>query len=488
MHAGEGLPHRWMHRKAGFGPQALLAACVAAATLTLGGCATQYRPVVAAINPVGPAGQPTKYAFAVSNPNGTNASGTLNGLITVVDVSGDTILATPSIIPNPTYFAQLGAGTEGFAVNAQNSLSSVPLGSPTTLITSQVVQTTLPAGATPPTLSAFTFGGTTRILIPEPIANNPSIAILSTSSPTLQQQISVAPNPVYVVGADTTPRVYAISNGVTPGQVAAIEGTSLSVSATIPVGANPTYGVETADVRRAFILNTGDGTVSVINVTNNAKDNANPTINLNNVNNNGITGLQPVWADIATNTNQLVVVSRRANDANGYLSIINIPLCNAVALPTNTNCDPNNPIDAAGFGQVLATVPVGVNPVQVSALVDGSKAYVANSGDAAAAIQGSVSVVNLVSATVTSTVTGATAANANATPACAVTAVATGATNACVYGHPNSIAATTGTPTGKVYVTSPDSNFLTVIETDTDTVDTHVNLQGAGVRVLLSAR
>ena len=29
---------------------------------------------------------------------------------------------------------------------------------------------------------------------------------------------------------------------------------------------------------------------------------------------------------------------------------------------------------------------------------------------------------------------------------------------------------------------------MTVIETDTDTVDTHVNLQGAGVRVLLSAR
>ncbi len=468
--------------------------------MMLGGCATQYRPVVAAINPVGPAGQPQKFAFAVSDPNEGDAAGTLPGLLTVVDVSGDTVLSTPALISNPTYFAELANGSEGFAINAQNSLNAIPLGSPSSLITSEVVQTTLPGAssasgvtANAPSLSAFTFGSTARILVPE--VNPSAVSIFTATSPALQQQISVGANPVYVVGADATPRAYVISN-TNPGQVAAIEASSLSVSATLPVGANPVYGVETTDNRRAFILNSGSGSVSVINVTNNAIDNANPTINLNNVGGNGIAGLQPVWADFATATNQLIVVSRRPGNANGYLSIINIPLCNAVAQPTNPSCNPSNPTDGVGFGQVLATVPVGINPTQVAVLADGTQAFVANQGVASAMpeVEGSVSAVNLLSGQVTGTITGVTAytspnvPNPIAVPPCAVTAVATGATQACVYGHPNTIAATTGTPTGKVYVTSPDSNYMTVIETDTGTVSTHVNLQGVGVRVQVSVR
>ena len=49
--------------------------------------------------------------------------------------------------------------------------------------------------------------------------------------------------------------------------------------------------------------------------------------------------------------------------------------------------------------------------------------------------------------------------------------------------NPTFIAATTGTPTGKVYVTSPTSNTMTIIRTDTDKIDTTVNLQGKGVMV-----
>ena len=484
-----------MHRKAEIlRPQTLLAGCVAGAVLVLGGCATQYRPVVAAINPVGPAAQPTKYAYAVSDPNELNTAGTLNGLITVVNFSGDTTIATPSIIPRPTYFAFSSSAGIGFIINGQNSLNSVNLGSPNTLISSQVVTTTLPTNANAPSLSGFTFGSAGRILVPE--IGTSAVSVFSATSPALQQQINVAQNPVYVVGADSTPRAYVISQGSnpsqSPGQIAAIEASNLSVSATIPVGLNPVYGVETADVRRAFILNSGSGTVSVINVTNNATDVAHPTIQLDPT---GTLGLQPVWADIAPNTNQLVVVSRRANDANGYLSIINIPLCNALAQPTNSTCDPNNPTDGANFGQVLSTIPVGINPTQVSVLADGSQAYVSNEGDrfASPEIEGSVSAVNLVSGTVTANITGVTSFNASGTdpitaPTCSVTATATAATQACVYGHPNTIAATSGTPTGKVYVTSPDSNYMTVIETDTDTVVTHINLQGVGVRVLVSAR
>jgi hypothetical protein len=111
-----------------------------------------------------------------------------------------------------------------------------------------------------------------------------------------------------------------------------------------------------------------------------------------------------------------------------------------------------------------------VGPTMISVLNDASRAYVVNQGNAAAGINGSVSVVNLASDTVTATL-----------PAAATT------TGNVIYGHPNTIALTTGTPTGKVYVTATDSTFLTIIRTDLDQVDTHISLQGFGVRVLTTS-
>jgi hypothetical protein len=214
--------------------------------------------------------------------------------------------------------------------------------------------------------------------------------------------------------------------------------------------------------------------VNVINVVNNGLDTANPVIPAT-----GTLGLNPVWADLSPLTNQLVVLNQGDGVHPGTLSIINIPLCNAASPATNPTCNPNNPVDAVGFGTVLATVPVGINPVMVSVLQDGTKAYVANQGNAAAGVEGSVSVVNLASGTVSATIPGISTASGTAD---------TNTTPGSAYGHPTTIAATTGTPTGKVYVTSSDNKFMTVIETDTDTVDTHVNLQGLGVRVVVTAQ
>lgn len=443
--------------------------------LALLGCGQQYRPVVSAINPVGPAGQPTKFAIAVSSPSATNP-----GLLTAVDFSGDSILATPQILPNPTYLSLYGSGATAVAINAQNSLSTIPVGQPSTLLTSAVVQTALPTNppANAPSISGFSLAGTARIMIPE--AGRSAVAVLSGTSPSLQQEITVPATPVYVVGVDTTPRAYAISNSgpTTQGIVSAIEGTSLSISASIPVGNDPVYGVETADVRRAFIVNRGSGTVSVINVTNNALDSANPVIPAT-----GTLGVNPVWADLVTTTSVLVVVNQGDGIHPGTLSIISVPLCNFTAQASNPACDANNPVDAATFGTVVGTVPVGVNPVEVSVLADGSRAYVINQGNASASIPGSLSVVNLTTATVTATIPAAATNGSPTQPA----TCPDGSTLTCIYGTPNTVAATTGTPTGKVYVTSGDSNYMTVIQTDRDVVDTHINLQGAGVRVRVSA-
>ena len=182
---------------------------------------------------------------------------------------------------------------------------------------------------------------------------------------------------------------------------------------------------------------------------------------------------RPVWADLAAGLNELLVANEGNGTATpGSVSIIDIPLCSASALQQNPNCDANNPIDATAFGQVVATVPVGINPIMVSVLSDYTRAYVANAGNpnlpcaangiavAGVSTTCTVSVVNLTSNTVTATIP--------------------------ISGHPAYIATTAATPTGKVYVVCKDSQVMTVIETDTDSVDTTIPLQGYGVSVRMT--
>ena len=95
----------------------------------------------------------------------------------------------------------------------------------------------------------------------------------------------------------------------------------------------------------------------------------------------------------------------------------------------------------------------GDGPSSVTVLQDGSRAYVANSKD------GTVSVVNLSSYTVQKTIT--LPLNSDGTTP-----------------HPRTVVSTYNYPTGKVYVTSPDSDNLVILTTDTDTVDATLQLQG----------
>ena len=142
-------------------------------------------------------------------------------------------------------------------------------------------------------------------------------------------------------------------------------------------------------------------------------------------------------------------------------------------------------MDAAGFGQILATVPVGINPTMVSVLqgtdYNPPAAYVINQADSTGTCtdtnSGTLTVINLQSDQVVTTICGVSGSNA--------TAAANGTSNV-IFGHPNSVSATGGQPTGKVYVTSSDNQYLDVLYTDTNSVQTHIPLQGNGLRVLVT--
>ncbi len=424
----------------------------AAAFLFATGCGNTYRPVITAINPVGPAAQPTKYAVAISDPN-LGSGGSLPGLVTFVDFSGDTVLITANIGVDPYYLILGGSGSTGLTLNGDGTVNS--FGISTALLSSSVLQTTLLANPTPtsplPT-SIFPEGSYTYITQP----GRSSVAELSGSPLALQQELSpVGPLPIYIAGVASAPRVYVLSPSDPAGNTGtatAIETTTNTPSSTLPVGINPVYGVMTADGKRAFIMNQGSNTVTVVDAQNNQLDKG--------VTNGTIAdpgAVAPVWADFAPTLSELVVANEGDGTSNGSVSIFSIPLCSATAQPSNPNCNAANPIDAVGFGTLVANVPVGKNPLMVGVLQDGSQAYVINQGDS------TVSVINLATNTVTATIP------VPATP------------------NPTFVAVTTGTPTGKVYVTSSTSKTMTVIRTDTNAVDTTIPLQGYGIQVRVTA-
>ncbi len=448
------------------------------------GCGDIYRPVVTSIPPVEPSSQPTKYAIVTSCGNNTNVSAptidqicsasTVPGYGSLVDFSGDT-LAIRLILGNGPRWVGLAPnsnGSGGIVYNTNDDGTVTNFSISTTVESHQVYSSTLLANADPATMLSTrnylyvsqTGRGSVEVMKTANGALSPAgfleIPLIDATNPSAQQY------PTILVGNRSAQRIYAISydDGLTPpaqscpaanspGVATGIETTTNTPSSNLPLGLCPVYGVMSSDNRRTFILNQGSGTVSVIDSQQNQIDtSANLIANQPGVPAGQIAvGTNPVWADIY-NTGAILAV---ANAGSNTLTLINI------SEDVYGNDSPN-------FGQIIATVPVGNSPSSVSVLQDGTRAYVANRGD------GTVSVVSLTSNTVTKTISlpqePCSAGNPN---------------NLCTI-HPMSIAATTGTPTGKVYVVSPDTNMLTVIQTIDDTIDTSLPLTGNGIQVYLT--
>ena len=435
-------------------------ALVAAALIA--GCGDNYRPIITPITPSGPATQPTSYAVVISAPSPTAA-----GVATIIDYAGDTVMAQAPIGPGPSAFTIDQLGATGYTLNSDGTLTNFPIS--TSLQQKQVTYSTLPSSAQIVNLMAPSSGLWAADL------NNNVVDIFQSSPATFKLAVPVATTPVTIVGSPRLngQREYAISQGfsdptgmacnVSPrtqvnGFATPIEIASSATDTPIELGKCPVYAVQSPDLKRLFVLNRGDDTITVINSQNNTLDACTPFTNQNGQTvtchptlplslsavtatgitpPNGTSGMPqiagPVYAEYNAATSQIVV-----SDYDGdTVSLID------VSLDQYGN-------DSATFGTTY-TIPVGKNPASVTALYDGSRAYTANQAD------GTVSVVNLVSHTLEKTLT--------------------------VVGHPRTVVSTQNSLYGKVYVASPDSPYLTILQTTSDLVDTTVLLQGNVVDV-----
>jgi DNA-binding beta-propeller fold protein YncE len=456
------------------------------------GCGSAARPVVTPIGSPGPPAQPSSLVAVVSSPGSS-----LPGVATIIDYSGDTILAQQTIGVGPLAFTADALGSNGYTINGDGTLSNFPVSA--TLQEKYVTYTTLPTNAHPTNL----FSPSTGLWAVDQTGYN--VDVFTGSPQDFQLAIQVAPQPVMIIGTGSIgQRDFAISlnaanasatipydvscnipgnfagyiaNGEV-GEADTIEVSTHSISNSVPLGVCPVYAVMSTDGQRLFVLNRGDDTITVINVKNNTLDecpeplvnNACPVtknqngqaitfhpalpLSLNAVaamNNkipgsgnppNGTTGMTqtagPVYAEYNAATSQLVV----ADYDGGTISVID------VSLDEYGN-------DSATFGTTF-TVPVGNTPASVTVLNDGSRAYTANQTD------GTVSIVTLASHTVEKTLT--------------------------VVGHPRTVVNTQNSVYGKVYVASPDSPYLTIVRTDEDIVDTTLLVVGSIVDVRVQSQ
>lgn len=443
------------------------------AAILAAGCGNQYRPVITPIQPTGPASAPEADVVVVSQPGfnplapgqiGPCVGGTYAtpSVVTMVDFSGDSIVAQADTGNGPLTFSLQAGGSDIYSPDCDGTLTYVIV-TATQLLTKNVLSSTLLPGSVP-TNTLFANSNlyvTEAGLHPPTCQTTNCVAELSQSPLGLKQEIPVAPSLINLVGYSSGERIYAISQGnssggtqpawgdcTTPssvsvnGEADAIETITNTVSARLPLGVCPVFGFQTPDLQRAFITNRTSGTVSVINSQLNALDTTNPNLKANAT---IPVGAGPVYADYYR-TGQVLVT---ANYDSNTISIID------VSLDQFGN-------DSATFGTVLATVPVGEHPVEVSVLEDGSRVYVANQGDIGTNTFGSVSIVNLNNYSVEKTI--------------------------ALTSHPHSIGSIYNYPIGKVYVASQDSPYLTVIRTDTDIVSATPEMQGNIVDIHVSGQ
>jgi hypothetical protein len=486
--------------------RALLAQAVAALAVSalIAGCGNNYRPVVTPITSSGPPAQSTSYVVAVSS-----ISPSAPGVATIIDYSGDTIMASAPIGPGPIAFTIDEGGVSGYTINSDGTLTNFPVS--TSLQAKQVFQSTLPFTALPVNMMAPSTGlwaadiagdvadvfagspQTFKLSIPVGIASSPATMPVAIYGPPVLGGLRN-----YVISQDipdtdtmtcTLAPTSAAANGVATGiEIASnVADAPINLDPFAVTGSLnakcPVYGVQSTDLKRMFVLNRGSDTISVINSQNNTLDQCLPFVDQSGqtvtchpilpLSTTAVSALQaasaapgaptgvpvappngtagmgtvagPVDAVYNAATQQLVV----SNYDGGSVSVID------VSLDLYGN-------DSPTFGTTY-TIPVGntttPEPAGITVLADGSKAYTANQGDCTpnclSSANGTVSVVNLSTHTLEKTLP--------------------------VVGYPRTVLSTQDSEFSKVYAAAPDSPQLTVIQstpTTTDQVDTTILLQG----------
>src|SRR5271157_2956637 len=330
------------------------------AAFILLGCGGQYRPVA---NPVvGPGGQPqsTHYAYVVNyNPIG-------DGSTTQIDVSGDSVtqLQTTGLGSNSESFLSTSAAALFVTNGAADSVSEFAVSQ-----TGVVTTINLLSGSHPVTLNS-TQAGVMYVLNSGPNSacpNTGSISTISTTTLAVTSTVCVGVNPIAMVQAPGGGRIFVINQG--DNSVWVYDPTSQSFVATFTTQASPKLGpnavylVASADGSYIFVVTQGDKVnppaldIIATNIIATSNFAVLPSAPLE---------VKPTFAFLDPNLNRLYVTNSGSNTVSVF---------DASNVDIGTPRNPKSPAIPP-----LGTANVGIAPVSVTALPDGTRFYVANSG------------------------------------------------------------------------------------------------------------
>ncbi|HYL92303.1 MAG TPA: YncE family protein [Alphaproteobacteria bacterium] len=337
-----------------FGNKTLWTALLAVLCVALAvGCNDTLRQFITQVP--GPSGDPAASAqmvFLSNNPAG-------DGSDTHIDVSGDTRVAVIPSGPNPAFLGK--SGSLAFIVNGNGTVT-------TYLALLQI--TVFPPGTNTFTLPAITSGSAAgastsnnNLYIANQNSNDVSV-IPGGGTAALGTNVLAGSQPVAIASNANSNKAYVVnrgSNNVTV--ISAIDNTV--VGPPIPVGASPIWAVMSTDATHVFVVNQGDGTVSVIDTVIDKVIPCAPGPSCNPVTHAISVGASPNFAFYDSRLQRLYVNNSGANT----LSVIKADGIDIGAVP---------PVLPGALPPIALSA--GPLPTSVTALADGTKAYVARGG------------------------------------------------------------------------------------------------------------
>ena len=223
--------------------------------LICSGCGQTYRPIIIPNAPIFPNPKAAHTAVSI-NDNGTFVPGTAM----VVDVSGDTNISVEDVGVAPVHAVQQAANQ--------------------VLVVNQSV-----TGSQGDSITKLTFN-----------------SILINGKSTISLPLNSAPNFVATTEAN---QAYVTLPGLTPPSVGVVNTNSNSLTNTIPVGVNPVALAETPNTQKLYVANQGDNTVSGFNTVDRSP--------------RGVTSINaPVWLIVRSDSQRLYVLG------NGVVSTLDI--------------------------------------------------------------------------------------------------------------------------------------------------------------------
>jgi len=343
-------------------------------------CGDYYRPVALPLVPSQPNPAATNIAVVITGNGSDNP-----GASSTIDVSGDTVDSQATVGLQPVAAALAINGTSVFVANSgEDSVSQFAPNVPTPVTT-----ISLPAGSAPDFVaSAESFH--VYIANHGSGTGNGSVSVIATSNNVVINTVATGGSPVMIAETPNAQKVYVVNGAGSGASPSILSINTVDFTTNPPIlpsgGAwnTPIWAVVRSDSQRAYVLDKGAGTVTAI-------DTSFDTV----VGSTNSVGVGADFMSYDPNLNRIYVTNPATNSF--------------IALNAGLDTLP-----------VIGKSITISSPISVTALVDGSRVYVASAALSGTApsqtVASSVTVINAGSLTVKNTISLASVPAATGCP------------------------------------------------------------------------